>query len=58
MDMTLSKFMGIAITALVIAGLIFGVAVTSLKSETNGGTGSYKANMESPAIPSAATIGS
>ena len=50
MDMTLSKFMGIAITALVIAGLIFGVAVTSIKTEITGANG-YKSNIESPAVP-------
>ena len=34
MNTTLSKFMSIAVTALVIAGLIFGVMVTTLKTES------------------------
>lgn len=50
MNTTLAKFMSIAITALVIASLVFVVLTGTVKNETIG-TGGYKSNVESPVIP-------
>ena len=55
MNMTLEKFMGLAITAVVIMGLVFAGAATMIKSETTGTTG-YKSNVESPLIPTSASL--
>lgn len=51
MDMTLQKFMGLAITAVVVLALVFGVAADSIKSKTNTGPTSYKTSIESPVVP-------
>lgn len=52
MNTTLSKFMSIAITALVIVGLVFGVMVTTLKGEAAG----YKTNVTDQEAPAVTTI--
>lgn len=51
MDMTLQKFMGLAITAAIVLALVFGVAANSIKSKTNTGSTSYKTTIESPEVP-------
>lgn len=54
MNTTLSKFMSIAITALVIAGLIFVVLTGTVKTETNA----YNKNVTdqvAPIIPTTVT---
>ena len=55
MNMTLEKFMGLAITAVVIMGLVFAGAATMIKDETTGATG-YKSNVESPVIPTSTSL--
>lgn len=47
MDMTLQKFMGLAITAAIVFALIFGIAATSVKSQST----KYKTTIEQPSIP-------
>lgn len=47
MNTTLSKFMSIAITALVIASLVFVVLTGTVKTETNA----YNANVTSQQAP-------
>lgn len=56
MDMTLQKFMGLAITAVIILALVFGVAADSIKSKTHTGASSYKTSIESPAVPGVADL--
>lgn len=52
MNTTLSKFMSIAITALVIATLIFIVMTNTVKTETNG----YNANVSGQQAPTTTSI--
>lgn len=52
MNTTLSKFMSIAITALVIAALIFVVLTNTVKTETNA----YNANVSSQQAPTPTSI--
>lgn len=47
MDMTLQKFMSLAITAVIIFALVFGIASTSIKAQST----KYKTNIESPVVP-------
>ena len=47
MNMTLAKFMSLAATALVVAGLIFGAAVEMLKGEASENKTYIEDNMNS-----------
>lgn len=54
MEQSISKFMGIAITAIVIIALIFSVGADMVETEV----GTYKTSIESTSTPPTQTAGS
>jgi hypothetical protein len=52
MNKTISTFMGIGLTVVVIAGLLFFACYDMIEKKTNTGSGSYRSSIEAVNPPS------
>lgn len=51
MNTALAKFMSVAVTAVIIVGLVFGALYTTIQNKTTTGTTSYKNVVDTAELP-------